>query len=164
MPRKVRRKRRTNKYNEWHLHQLATGHCYVAGVAFDDDMEAMKEAWEQLQEPFMEVWKVEYAGSRPYAWWMFEAPESRLRIDGKQHPFDNPERKDKRLYYGKPRIMIGKDDFMAEYEGELKYLLRLGLIEADEVKRFKEKPQHSKGPQRAGSKLLATIQATGVVT
>jgi len=33
-----------------------------------------------------------------------------------------------------------------------------------EVIKFQEKPQHSKRPQRVGSKLLATIQATGVVT
>jgi len=164
MPRKVRRKKRTNKWNEWHLHQFASGHCFIAGIAFDDDIEAMKEAWEQLREPFMEVWKVEFAGTRPYVWWKFDAPERRLRIDGKQHPFDQLERKDFRLSYGRPRILTCKDDIMAEYEGELEYLLRLGLIEADEVKKFQEKPQHSKRPQRVGSKLLATIQATGVVT
>ena len=164
MPRKTRRKKRTNKYNEWHLHQLATGHCYIAGTAFDDDMEAMQVAWEQLREPIMEVWKVEFAGTRPYAWWKFDAPEYRQRIDRNPHPFDNPEREDMQLYFGKPRMMIGKDDFMAEYEGELEYLLRLGLIEPEEVKKFQEKPQHSKRPQRVGSKLLAALQATGVVT
>ena len=164
MPRKTRRKKRRNEYNEWHLHQLATGHCYIAGQAFDDDMEALKVAWDQLRERFMEVWKAEFAGTRPHAWWKFDAPERRLRVDGNPHPFDNPEREDTGLYYGKPNILTCKDDFMAEYEGELEYLLRLGLIEADELKRFQEKPQHSKRPQRVGSKLLATLQATGVVT
>ena len=139
MPRKIRR-RRTNKYNEWHLHQLATGHFYVVGISFDDDMEAMKEAWGQLRERIMEVWRVEYAGTRPHAWWQFDAPEHRQRVDGNPHPFDQPEREDTRLYFGKPQMMFGKDDFMAEYEGELEYLLRLGLIEPDEVKRFQEKP------------------------
>jgi hypothetical protein len=164
MPRKVRRRRRTNKCHEWHLHQLATGHCYVAGIAFDDDMEAMKEAWEHLRERIMEVWKVEFAGTRPYAWWQFEAIEYRQRVDGKPHPFDNPEREDMQLYMGKPRMMIGKDDFMAEYEGELEYLLRLGLVEADEVKRFTEKPQYFRDVPKARRTLLATLQATDVVT
>jgi hypothetical protein len=164
MPRKVRRRRRTNKCNEWHLHQLATGHCYVAGIAFDDDMEAMKEAWEHLRERIMEVWKVEFAGTRPYAWWQFEAVEYRQRVDGKPHPFDNPEREDMQLYIGKPRMMIGKDDFMAEYEGELEYLLRLGLVEADEVKRFTEKSQYFRDVPKARCTLLATLQATDVVT
>ena len=148
MPRKVRRRRRTNKYNEWHLHQLATGLYYIAGIAFDEDMEAMKEAWEQLREPIMEVWKVEYAGTRPHAWWKFDAPERRLRIDGNPHPFDQPERKDFRLSCGKPRMMIGKDDFMAEYEGELEYLLRLGLVKTEEVKKFQEKPHLSQQNRR----------------
>ena len=164
MPRKVRRRRRTNKCNEWHLHQLATGHCYVACIAFDDDMEAMKEVREQLRERIMEVWKAEFAGTRPYAWWKFDAPEYRQRIDGMTHPFDNPEREDMQLYFGKPRMMIGKDDFMAEYEGELEYLLRLGLVEPDEVKRFTEKPQYFRDVPKARCTLLATLQATNVVT
>ena len=164
MPRKVRRKRRTNKYNEWHLHQFATGHCYIAGIGFDDDTEAMKESWEQLREPFMEVWKVEFAGTRPHAWWKFDAPERRRRVDGKPHPFDQPERKDYRLYFGKPRMMIGKDDFMAEYEGELEYLLRLGLVEPEEVKKFQEKPPAQNGLTRVRDILWTSLQATGVVT
>lgn len=164
MPRKTRRKRRTNKYNEWHLHQFATGICYIAGIAFDDDTEAMKEAWEQLREPFMEVWKVEFAATRPWVWWELDAPERRLRIDGKQHPFDNPEREDKRLCYGKPRMMIGNDDFKAEYEGELEYLLRLGLIEPEEVKKFQEKTPPQNGFTRVRDILWTSLQATGVVT
>ena len=164
MPRKTRRKKRTNQYNEWHLHQLATGHCYIAGTAFDDDMEALKVAWEQLRDRFMEVWKVEFAGTRPHAWWKFDAPERRQRIDGNPHPFDQLEREDTGLYYGKPNMLICKDDFMAEYEGQLEYLLRLGLIEPEEVKKFQEKEQHSKIPPKVGRKLLAALQPTGVVT
>mgnify|MGYP003134932821 CR=1 FL=1 len=150
----------SNKYDEWHLHQFATGICYIAGIAFDDDTEAMKEAWEQLREPFMEVWKVEFPGTRPWVWWELDAPERRLRIDGKQHPFDNPEREDKRLYYGKPTRLIGKDEFMAEYEGELEYLLRLRLIEPEEVKKFQEKPPpHHKA--RIGAKIRARMGEDG---
>jgi len=157
MPRKTRRKKRTNKYNQWHLHQLATGHCYIAGTAFDDDMEALQVAWEQLREGFMEVWKAEFAGTRPHAWWKFDAPERRLRIDGNPHPFDNPQREDTGLYYGKPNRLICKDDFMAEYEGQLEYLLRLGLIEPEEVKKFQENGQRYNCTRRARRKLLHTL-------
>jgi hypothetical protein len=112
----------------------------------------------------MEVWKVEFAGTRPHVWWKFEAPERRQRIDGNAHPFDQPERKDFQLRYGKPRMLVLIDDFMAEYEGQLEYLLRLGLIESEEVKKFQEKTQHSKIPPKVGRKLLVALQATGVVT
>ena len=162
MPRKVRRRRRTNKCNEWHLHQLATGLYYVAGIAFDEDMEAMKEAWEQLREPIMEVWKVEFAGTRPWVWWELDSPERRLRIDGNPHPFDQLERKDFRLSCGKPRMMIGKDDLMAEYEGELEYLLRLGLIEPEEVKKFQEKPQRFRESVKVRGTLWTILQSKGV--
>ena len=164
MPRKTRRKRRTNKYNEWHLHQLATGHCYIAGTAFDDDMEALQVAWEQLRDRFMEVWKAEFAGTRPHAWWKFDAPERRQRIDGNPHPFDNQERKDFQLRYGKPRMLVLTDDFMAEYEGQLEYLLRLGLIEPEEVKKFQEKRQPLRVPPKLGSRLLAALGSTSVLS
>jgi hypothetical protein len=155
----------------WDRCQQAREAIEKHGLTFNDRFEqprprpeAMKEAWEHLRERIMEVWKVEFAGTRPYAWWQFEAVEYRQRVDGKPHPFDNPEREDMQLYIGKPRMMIGKDDFMAEYEGELEYLLRLGLVEADEVKRFTEKSQYFRDVPKARCTLLATLQATDVVT
>lgn len=123
MPRVKRRtKRRRTGYTDAHIRQLLTGHEWF-GDAFgrDDrgtlDVDAMREAWEALRGELLPKWIAEHPGTRPYAWWVFDAPERRRRIgtmrplypvkeidhmtpephcelveDGKPHPFDNPER------------------------------------------------------------------------
>lgn len=83
-------------------------------------------------------------GTRPAAWWVYDAKERRQRIDGGVYPFDNPERQAKvagivgqyphragdfdYLFYGLPCPLVVPDDFAAVFETEFDYLKRLGLL------------------------------------
>lgn len=156
MPRVRRRaKRRRTGYTDAHVYQLLSGHDFF-GSAFgrDDlvsrcDLGAMREAWRELRAGLLADWIAEHPGTRPYAWWTFDAPERRRRIDGQPHPFDNAERIAKvehwrrdypdvagreacKLYYGMPVCLMTRDDFDAEYESEADYLDRLGLLTDNE--------------------------------
>lgn len=48
--------------------------------------------WNEHKDMLVRKWVVEQPGTRPAAWWKFDAPERRRRIDGKVHPFDDQER------------------------------------------------------------------------
>ena len=153
MPR-VRRKlkhRRTG-YTDAHIRQLLTGYDYLRTAFGRDtvnsrcDHDAMRRAWDDLREEMLSDWIHERPGTPPYAWWKFDAPEERRRVDG-VHPFDNPRRTayvdnqgpchpladPYRLSYGKLAVLVPydppvHDDFNAEYESQCAYLDRLGLL------------------------------------
>ena len=83
MPRQSRRAhRRGTAYRDTHIYQLLTGHDFF-GDAFGDksfrggrvNTEAMQAAWEKFSEPILAAWVREYPGTRPFAWWEFDAPE-----------------------------------------------------------------------------------------
>ena len=153
MPRVKRRThRRRTGYDSQHIHQLLYGWCFFPeGFGQDGhnshcDRKGMQLAWELMRDELLPAWIAEHPGTRPYAWWAFDSPERRRRIDGKPHPFDNPERESHiaqcgpchpsmdphRLSYGKPSILILRDDFEAEYESESAYLDRLCLMDVQE--------------------------------
>lgn len=152
MPRVSRRIIRTkarHDYGEEHLLALQTGHDYFHAFPTPEDR---RTAWEDLRDEIMGEWIQKHPGTRPWGWWQFEAPEPRRRVDGKPHPFKNPERETKvaawrevcpevaareahKLFYGKPAVLIVPDDFAAAYEDELAYLRRLKLLTADERRR-----------------------------
>jgi hypothetical protein len=121
------------------------------------DDEAIRRAWDELRGSLLPAWSRERPGTRPYAWWRFEAPERRRRIDGQPHPFDDKARtlhvaQSNRpefwkaaydLRWGMPRAFIPPfdddvhDDFMQNilhgrdsqiFEPEWSYLQRLGLL------------------------------------
>ncbi len=145
MPRLNRRtKRRIDGYTQAQIEELLTGFEFIPGTGFDCD-EAKRAAWEELREPLLRRWVKDNPGTRPHAWWLYDAPERRRRVDGVQHPFDNRKRKEYvakwaadypreaeqnayRLSYGKPNAFCVSDDFTAEYETEAEFLQRLGLL------------------------------------
>ncbi len=134
--------------------QLLTGHdFFTEGYGHDAEndptaMERMREDWETHREEMLAKWIAEHPGSRPFAWWLFDAPARRETSDGSVHPFDRPTRRelcdewhaqhpsegyDRRfwdLYYGRPAIIVGEG--MVHYESERAYLARLGLLTSDE--------------------------------
>jgi hypothetical protein len=63
----------------------------TAEAAGDD--EAIRAAWAALQSTIMPAWIQRRPGTRPWAWWKFEAPERRRTVGGRIHPFDDPRRK-----------------------------------------------------------------------
>jgi len=158
MPRVNRkRKKKTSGYTTWHVKQLEHGHDW--GNGFGGDVEAIREGWKIFHEQILQDWirgEPDYRregpgpGSRPWAWWEFDAPERRQRTDGKTHPFDNPERKLHvqecggpdddllyKLYHGKPECLCIHDDFFADYESEFDYLQRLDLLLPGELEMVK---------------------------
>jgi hypothetical protein len=56
------------------------------------DEETIKTAWESLRPAILLAWIRERPGTRCYAWWRFDAPGRRERIDGRPHPFDDKQR------------------------------------------------------------------------
>ena len=155
MPRVSRKlKRRREGYTQWHIEQLLQGfttHCNGGFGALHKglgDIPAMQKAWEELKHELLPDWIRQYPGTRPYAWWKFDAKEPRQRTDGVQHPFQDRVRKARvqassspkfrgmayELFYGCPRALITQEDFKAQYESELQYLDRLGLLTDEERK------------------------------
>lgn len=133
MPRKRRRPRRQREsYGEGHRYHLKSGHSFdFLGPTFGRDSkfdkEAAREAWGVLRAELMAEFITEKPCRRPAAWWWFEAPELRRRLDGGLHPCEDPDR-EMPVYRGGPGFYSTEDDFRAEYESEAAYLLRLGQL------------------------------------
>ncbi|MFA9477109.1 hypothetical protein ACERK3_02260 [Phycisphaerales bacterium AB-hyl4] len=144
-----KRRNDTGDYGEHHVRILRTGCDWFGEFPCDTER---RRAWEVLRDDLLPEWIADHPGTRPWAWWRYDAPERRQRVDGPPHPFDNPERiehiehiasKPKaagdykqamyRLYYGRPASLCVLDDFHAVYETEVEYLSRLDLLTADEV-------------------------------
>ncbi len=174
MPRVNRRpKKRTSGYTPEHLYVLRYGHDFwglfsggMRGPRNSDirDMDAVLQAWEALGGEILKDWirceppneATSYAcpGTRPWAWWEFDAPELRRRTDGKPHPFENPDRiahvaekeaefpgyaeRAMRVWYGLPALFCTPDDFGAEYETQLNHLKRLDLLLPGELELVEE--------------------------
>lgn len=90
MPRVTRKaKHRREGITPAHIEQLLTGHDFF-NQAFGRTLfhpstpahayDAMREAWEDLRDELLPAWIAENPGTRPWAWWKFDAPEPRRRI------------------------------------------------------------------------------------
>ena len=152
MPRANRRpKKKTKGYTTHHLGKLRHGHDFhfVPGFANDDEV---REGWEIFREQVLFDWirerqrHLQYGpgpGTRPWAWWEFDAPELLRRVDGKPHPLENPERlahvekvaqeypgfkqESRKVYFGCSSCLCIPDDFAAEYETTADLLERHNL-------------------------------------
>ena len=164
MPRLSRRqKRRISKFGKWHIYELEKGIGWPflpPDECFHGDMEAIAAAWEELREIVLRQWVAQHPMSRPWAWWHFDAPERRQRING-VHPHDNPERQRHctqweaehphvarqhayKLWYGRPSCLCIRDDFDARYESQREYLTRLNLLTDHELAALKAASHHPK--------------------
>jgi len=148
MPRVKKRPKRRRQITADHRRALRTGHSFTS--RFDANTGTMREVWQDLRGDILREWIRANSGSRPWAWWQFDAPERRKRIDGKPHPFLNPERQAiveqaeadnpgyrrrvMRLSFGMPCVFITPDDWEATFELEAEYLDRLGLLTPAERK------------------------------
>ena len=150
MPR-LRRKakrRKPTEYTPAHIRHLLSGNDFF-GAGFPDNR-SMQEGWESLRAEILPEWIRDNPGTRPYSWWLYDSPEPRRRIDGRLHPFDDPERPDRieiiagqpgtipgyaermaETYYGLPACKFPED--FGDYETEYDYLRRLGLLAANET-------------------------------
>lgn len=154
-----RSKRRRAGYDEEHVRHLLRGVYIWPGAGFSlagpgrgVDREAMRKGWDELRADLLPAWIDEHPGTRPYAWWEFDAPERRRRTDGAVHPFDDRGRNEEierrtqehpefreqayKLFRGMPNCLFTRDDFAAEWESEAAYLDRLGLLTPAEKERL----------------------------
>jgi len=98
-----------------------------------DDAEAeirnRRDAWEDLRGDLLPEFIAKNPGQRPAAWWEFDAPERRRCVSG-PHPHDAHDWGDcpKSLWYGKPRTWQSLECSQAEYESQVDYLARHGLL------------------------------------
>ena len=123
------------KYEEAHIYQLMRGHDFF-GSAFgrhgDVDFIAMRMAWRELKDELLPAWIEKHPCTRPYAWWLFDAPGRRHRLNG-PHPHDRPGREGPtELFFGKPAVWMPGDPQDAEFETEEDFLDRHGLLEFSE--------------------------------
>src|SRR5262245_24475643 len=134
MPRKRRLAKSRLGWTDDHRDYLIRGWTFPDSQLTDAEARA---AWEVLRDGLLPEFIAENPGRRPWAWWAFDAPGPRRRIDGRPHPFKNPERRKhyQRLgfsdaeandtHFGLPNSLFPPqvcDDFDAEYESELDYL------------------------------------------
>ena len=170
MPRKRRVARQRRAWTIAQERQLLHGWNWnIEGETFGDiktdprAMEGAPEAWGELKEEPLAGWIEKYPGSRPFMWWVVDATERRLPIDGKVHPFDNPERighvakiasglrgKVRARYLadvvaltkGLPRCWCIPSDWGRRYESEGQYLQRLGQLTPREVQLLAQKTEN----------------------
>ena len=128
-----------------HFSQLLAGLGDAFGKDADFDQEQARECWQKHREVLLAEWIEDNPGTRPWAWWRFDAPERRQCTNG-PHPHDcqtyiaKAEASLRRsewfgqvafaLTYGVPRIMGGCECCNPEpdYEWEVEYLHRLELL------------------------------------
>ena len=153
MPRLRRRKKR--RIADWDLtgtladieardgriQYLTHGFSFVSREAFDDD-ETAHAAWVEIRSLLLAKFINEMPGTRPWAFWEYDAPERR-RCHGK-HPFDDPARKrdmekwrqeypdvhrpEMDLYFGIPQMISSRAESELEFETEGEFLIRLNLL------------------------------------
>ena len=149
MPRLKRRAKtlRERGYGDGHIRELLKGSPFFPGTGFCGDEEAKREAWEELGEELTADWVTKRPGTRPCAWWLYDAPEPRRRCTNRdRHPFDEPtyiERAKRTmeqypdaldlfaLWFGRPRCETGETAF-CDYESHADFLDRHGLIDFTE--------------------------------
>lgn len=112
---------------------------------FDAVRAEMQAVWEELQDWMLDEWlhSDEPCGmtnnsarggmcTRPWAWWVFDAPEPRRQIsDGPLNSTmadDYPHPHGGKLYFGVPRSLGTSTDWDCRYELQGQYLERLGLF------------------------------------
>ncbi len=78
MPVKIKREKRVVlDEDQIRFFRDGTDHCF-----FWDERERKRD-WRAAREEILADWIRDYAGSRPWAWWKYDAPAPRLRVGGK---------------------------------------------------------------------------------
>jgi hypothetical protein len=146
--------RQRTTLNQFHIGELLHGFCFFSGEGFHSDEEAKRQAWEASRAELLREWIGRHPGTRPWAWWAYDAPEGgrRRRLNG-VHPFDCPKRRAHvnkiakqpdaapdyleqmhKLSFGVPNAYCVEDDWKAEYESEADFLKRYGLLTSAEAR------------------------------
>ena len=93
MPRFSRKSKRRTGDDEFIVKHLHGGICLACMVDHElHTTDSVRLVWEKLRDTVLPAFIQENPGQRPWAWWEFDAPGRRERIDGGLHPFDNKAR------------------------------------------------------------------------
>lgn len=103
------------------------------------DLAAVKKVWKALGAELLERWIAENPGTRPFAWWLFDAPEPRRRmltgpkvlwVDSLTCPPNA-----RKWWFGVPACTSGGDhEQKIVFESQAAFLERHGLLTEAERK------------------------------
>lgn len=121
---------------------LVKGHFYFEEFCHRDDDNSQRVLWESLRNDLLSQHIPSWPGTRPWAWWKFEATELRRNLGpdwddedetGQLDPRDYPQDSNGNLKrrFGRPCIFDG-----CRYETQEEYLRRLKLLTPEEKKRL----------------------------
>jgi len=120
---KVKPKKKTKPTPEWLINGLKTGEWPKAGEegCFDRFTRKFGKEWAKHKKEIMPGWINEHPGTRPWAWWKFDAPEMRKRLSGNGDP-DFEHLGVKKLFnFGIPTHFM--EQWMVDYyNGRLKHV------------------------------------------
>jgi len=148
MPRFSRKSKRRETGSEGIVGHLLTGHCLMCLLDPDNHSDEQLQAeWSKQRDTLLPEFVKANPGTRPWAWWKWDAPEPRRRerIDGGVHPHDNKERTLKvansnsdflwrvayHLWFGLPNSHISPFDRGIKtemFEPEWSFLVRHNLL------------------------------------
>lgn len=139
-------------------------------VEFDLQGAKLARVWRTWRAPILEAWVVACPGTRPWAWWVLDAPELRRRVGGSGRAAHEVTNTAEAYEYGVPRAWLDREtaDAIARYasdrsraeeirgagvdpadppryESQAAYLRRLGLFAPGEARRV---PADAYAPER----------------
>ncbi len=138
------RKRKQGPVAGWKAQYLLTGELPsddtpdfnpFDGLDFDDrprkGISHAHELWDTKRDELLAYWVGKHPGTRPFAWWKFDAKEYRKRIGGLGQPAHEIINVAPAYRYGVP-AMRGNTDDPPTFESQAKYLERTGLLTLEE--------------------------------
>jgi hypothetical protein len=97
----------------------------------------LEALWCEHRDRLLAAWVRERSGSRPWAWWRFNAPEPRRLLSGRGVLLEQRWRGLRvPLHRGLPTFDSIDETDPPKFESEAAYLERLGLLEPDERERL----------------------------
>lgn len=148
---------------DWHRQLLIDGNWKAAADAggldaFLTRLEDHRRAWARIGAELVAEYRKKNSGCRPWAWWIFDAPEPRRMIGGSGKPRVFEKDFLGAVTFGIPRCILGeKPKKPARFESQAEFLQRHGLLTAAEKRAIhgnKEK-NRQKAPE-AGRNRKAT--------
>lgn len=102
------------------------------------ESEELEKLWKEAKGDIMASWKRSKPGTRPFAFWLFDAPEPRRRIGGKGiADFEHYPAIWPCLKWGLPQYWHNfNESDPPKFESEASYLRRHGLLFKSEEKRL----------------------------
>ncbi len=116
-------------YKDWH---------FVAGLATEDTVAFVRGIWQRARPALLVRFVAQRPGTRPFAWWAFDAPEPRRKLGGSGQTWSE-------LGCYKPEFVFGIEELdprtinrrdLPRYESQPAYLKRLGLLVPGEERRL----------------------------